>query len=110
MTAKTEDYNLQNYIKLEDVISNTLQQLIDKEIVISNRAQIKEFRRENRKLLTFNTLIATGYNVITILNNNDLIKTNFDFASNNTDVILDFNYNEFIKLVENTGAKQKKLI
>ena len=61
--------------------------------------------------LSFNTLIATGYNAITILNDDELIKTNFDFASNNTDVLLDFNYDELTKLVNtNAGDKQEKLI
>lgn len=111
MTAKTDVYNLQNYIKLTDVVSKTWQQLRNNETVISNKSQIKNFNQRKQILLSFNTLIATGYNAITVLNDDELIKTNFDFASNNTDVLLDFNYDELTKLVNtNAGDKQEKLI
>ena len=111
MTAKTEVYNLQNYIKLGEVVSNTLNQLRANETIISNRSSIKNFRTNNQHLLSFNTLIATGYNVITVLNDSELIKTNFDFASNNTDVLLDFNY-DLLRELTNTDkrSKQGKLI
>ena len=110
MTTKN-NYQLQNYIKLDNVINNTAQKLKENEAVKINGKSFNKYSKQDRELYTFDTLIATGYNVICYVDDREIIKTNFDFASNNKDVLLDFNRDLLTKLVKgNTGETQLKLI
>lgn len=110
MTSKN-DYQLQNYIKLSNVINNTKQKLKENETLISKDILFNSCSNQTKIIYTFNTLIASGYNAICYVDDKELIKTNFDFASNNKDVLLDFNIGLIAKLVEsNTGETQTKLI
>ena len=82
---------LQTYVTLSQVLENTCQQLIKNKIVIYDNKLLNNFDYDKHQLLAFNSLIATGYNVITVLNDKELIKTNFNYDGNNTNPILDFN-------------------
>lgn len=108
------NFQLQNYIKLNDVISGTTAKLNEINPTINLKSkdfEYNKFNQERKYYYSFNTLIATGYNVICFENQTDLITANFDFTGNNNSVLLDFNSRLLYELVKTEkGAKQGTLI
>lgn len=104
-------YSLQNMVKLHEVVHNTSKKLKENETLITNGITINTISPNKARVFSFNTLIASGYNVICYENKEELIKTNFDYCSNNKDVLLDFNMDMLNKLVStNQTDKQGRLI
>lgn len=106
---------INNYVKLRDIIFNATSKIRDNKTICDKD---KRFHNNNYYITMaagFNTLIATGYYQIAYINDVDMIKTDFDYTGSNTDVILDFNRDCLIKLIQtkpnqDLGSKQGRLI
>ena len=115
MTNK--NYELPNYVKLNDVIVNTMSILkeVNPTIIRAGRKdRYSNIMNDNIKgLYAFKTLIATGYKVINSENETAFITTDFDYTGNNKYVVLDFNTDLFFDLLKTNqrkGGKQETLI
>lgn len=116
MTDK--NYDLQNYVKLNDIVLNTMGILkeVNPTIIYAKGIErsYNNLRNDNIKgLYAFRTLIATGYKIIRSENETASITANFDYTGNNKYVILDFNTDLFFDLIKTNqtrGSKQESLI
>lgn len=88
---------LSTYVTLNDIMGVTRNQLLDNETLIKGK-KFNNYDRQTKTILTFNTLIATGNHVINVLNDESLIKTDFDSMAEGKNILLTFNLETLAEL------------
>lgn len=109
MTEKDKP-QLINYIKLDDILYNTVKELNKLDFVKTKYTPNTSIELKGNAL---NCLLANGYYDILYSNATDDIKLNFDYTGTNSNVVLDYNSEFLKKLLKTetvTGAKQETLI